>query len=245
MTAARITTATWILALGIGLVGSGPAQGDLVGVSFGNPTYGYSGGPTNWNSITTTTSPVNNLIDESGSPTSFSLTFSGQNLSFFGGTIEADTVPLHTPSLANLNGNAYGPTASDNSFTATVSGLDKDVTYAVYLFGLRFNSGFSQDVTISGADPDITFQQLNSVVESNLVVNGEVGDSTRTLESFARYMRPTSGGEITFHVDSVYAVAGLAVQAIPEASPLIALGLVGVIVFVVNRWHPLGGSPAA
>jgi hypothetical protein len=99
------------------MVGGRASASALVGVSF-NPN---STGPTNWNDVAlTTNSPLNNLIDESGSSTGISIAFSTNVAAAFG-TLDASTVPIHTPSLAALNGNF--DTTTSATYSTTLSGL--------------------------------------------------------------------------------------------------------------------------
>lgn len=97
--------------------GAAARASSLVGVNFS----AASSHPTNWTPLPSVVSPVNNLMAEDGTITSIDLSFAAVRL--FSGTINASTVPIHTPSLASLNGNVYNDFSS-----ASLIALFSDLT---------------------------------------------------------------------------------------------------------------------
>jgi PEP-CTERM motif len=215
------------------------SAGALVGVSFnGNTT-----GPTNWNDVgPTTNSPLNNLIDESGSPTSISIAFS-TNQAFFAGTLEASTVPIHTPSLAALNGNVDS-TVSGASFGATLSGLVPDSIYDVWVFTARFAQPTGQRVTITGTGSPTSFTQSDSNT-TQLLVNSSLGSNTEPLSFYALPIESSGSGQMSFAIaggDSGYGLTGIAVQfvqTVPEPTALTLLGI-GIAGTAGYTWRKRG-----
>jgi PEP-CTERM motif len=201
------------------------SAGALVGVSFNT----NSTGPTNWNVVTpTTNSPLINLIDESGSSTSISIAFD-TNTAFFSGTLDALTVPIHTPSLASLTGNVDS-TASGASYSATLSGLVPDSIYDVWVFTARFAQPTGQTVTITGAGSGTSFTQTDSNTDQ-LLVNSSLGSNTEPLSFYALPIESSGSGQISIAIaggDSGYGLTGVAVQfvqSVPEPTTFILLGI--------------------
>ncbi len=203
----------------------------IVGVAFS----GSSSGPTNWTHVTsggsTTASTINNLIDETGNPTSTSLSFLAPQRSYFPGTLTASTVPMHTPSLAALGGNVNG-NGSIGTFTAVLSGLTPNSSYDVWVFGARFSNSTSQNVTITGAGASTSFNQTGAA--NSLNINAAVGSSALSLESYADLLLSSASGTITITATGLsggsYGVSGLAIESavpavVPEPTSLVLLGL--------------------
>ena len=147
-------------------------------------------------------------------------------------TLQSSTVPIHTPSLAVLNGYWFGT----GTLTATFSGLVPDASYNLDVFGLRAFT-LNNTVTITGSGPPVTFDQLGSA--GQLFVNGQVGSSGSSLESFARTISASSSGKFVITVQQKpgssttgWAVAGLAIEpsvaAVPEPASLTLLGIAAV-----------------
>jgi hypothetical protein len=211
----------------------------LVGVSF-NPN---STGPTNWNVVGTTThSPLSNLIDESGSSTSISIAFN-TNTAFFSGTLEASTIPIHTPSLAALDGNVDS-TSSGASYSTTLSGLVPDSIYDVWIFTARFTQPTIQTVTITGAGSGTSFTQMDSNT-SQLLVNSSVGSNTEPLSFYALPIESSGSGQISIAIaggSSGYALTGVAVQfvqTVPEPTTFTLLGI-GIAGMAGYTWRKRG-----
>jgi len=210
------TVAAMTLLLVGGTVGGAKADA-IVGVHFGS----NGKAPTNWTLVSTTNSPLENLIDEDGNETDIGLDFGAPAFeSFYAGSLADSTIPMHTPSLAALKGNTYDSSFSGLTFTATFSGLDPDEPYAVWVFGARFDPGIgiNQHVTISGAET-VEFDQ--SGVGNSLWINDTVGSSDNDLESYAEVVTSTPDGTITItatgFIDNpfgdTYSVSGLAIQS--------------------------------
>ena len=139
--------ATLVLAALALLLGGAPvgARADFLGVGFGNA-------PTNWNLINSTASPVTNLIDEAGNVTGVSLSFTGAGSpNFFPGTLDPNSIPMHTPSLSALNENFYNSAFSGGQFTATFSGLAPGQSFDVYVFATISAAGRIRNLSPSPA----------------------------------------------------------------------------------------------
>jgi hypothetical protein len=215
------------------------SAGPLVGVSF-NPN---SAGPTNWNVVAPAkNSPLSNLIDESGNSTSISISFD-TNTAFFSGTLEASTVPIHTPSLAALTGNVDS-TVAGASYGATLSGLVSDSIYDVWVFTARFVQPTGQTVTITGAGTGTSFIQTDSNT-SQLLVNSSVGSDTEPLSFYALPIESSGSGQMSIGIAggaSGYGLTGVAVQflqTVPEPTTFTLL-VIGVAAMAGYSWRKRG-----
>src|SRR5262249_39489464 len=105
-----------------------------------------------------------------------------------------------------------------------------------------------------GAGGPLTFDQ--SGVGDSLWVNGTLGSSAESLQSFADVITSTASGTVTITATGfvsdpsgdTYSVSGLAIQsspAVPEPSSLVLLGLGGVILGGWRSWRKLrAGIPS-
>lgn len=205
--------------LAIGLVFAISASAStLVGINFGSSG---SPSPSGWTLISTS-GTVNNLRDTTGASTGISITVNGSPapLAFPGLVPLASTIPSDAPSLTNLQSNFYN---NGGSLTAQLSGLTPNAYYSIYVIGLRFVGTMSQSVTITGAGTPLTFAQSGAA--DSLFINGSVGSSSQTLESYAVSVQASSSGTITIQVaagtssPSRYNVAGIALSSTPVMSP--------------------------
>ena len=197
----------------------------LVGVDF---DAGTSLPPNNWTKI----NHVNNfftvnLLDESGVNSPYSITVTtnvgpGDRgvLEDFGGSPVGSTLPMHSQSLADLDGFAFVENVANASIIATFDSLDPNLHYEVYVFGYD-GDGLSdtQDITIAGEGTPTVFSQAPSSYE--VWVNGEKGDSSRTLESFAELVQPNTSGEIVITAEESSGAAVLGGLAIREVGILV------------------------
>ena len=192
----------------------------LVGVDFDTAT-GTS--PNNWTPVNAYSVPhvVNDLVDESGNTTPFDLTLTGSNSNHFAATVNASTLPVHDQSLTGIDGQIY---TSLQSVTAVWSDLNSSAEYEIYVFGLESFTGFLDDqtVTITGDGTAVQFTQLLS--NGNLYVNGEVGDSTRSLQSYAHVVSPDGNDQITISVtandgSADLVLGGLAIREVAATTP--------------------------
>lgn len=217
-------------------------RGPLVGVDMHGD--GASGSvPMNWTEIDEdpdleSAATFTDLIREDGITTGFDLTITPTGITSFNGhnvTPTASTVPTHTPSLVGLDDSLRwrnpSPALASASVDATWSDLTPGAEYNVYVFALetRDDQSINQTVTISGAGSETTtFTQDSTDKDNVLLVNGEDGDSSRPLESFAVVATATAGGTINVNVrrddgiirNRIY-LAGLAIQEIPEPAPVL------------------------
>lgn len=165
---------------------------------------------------------LNDLIDESGAATSIDLTLDGAVGDDFPISLIASTIPMHDQSLAGLDGGLTFPIeAGPSTITATWSSLDALETYEIYVFSLA-------DVP----------PELNVPVE--LDINGQMGDSSRTLRSYAELVQSSGAGEIVLDMPGALfpagnELAGLAIRLVPEpASSMLLITMVaGILV-----WRP-------
>lgn len=210
------------------------SHGALIGVDF-NLT---GAAPTNWNRLSatnnmpgTTSTPMTlaNLIDESGIATivDFRLDSSVHTIRGFDSTPAASTIPIHSPSLADIGGYFHNDTSDNDTVTAVFQQLDVASVYKIWVFVTRVSSVIDTFATITGSGAPITFQSVGT--GPSLYINGQLGSSLRTLDSYALNVLPSISGEITVFCTegataSRYTIAGLAIEQIPEpASPLLIL----------------------
>jgi len=195
----------------------------LVGVNFSEA----SSHPTNWTPLPSVVSPVSDLLAEDGTPTEIDLSFAAMNL--FSGTLDPNSVPLHSPSLGSLDGNVYGRFRGP-SFIALFSDLAPNEDYLLWVIGARFLVPVSQNVQIFGSGPLVEFNQIGPA--DSLFINEELGDSSRSFESYAKTIHASDGGTIAIVVKGLsdadgqtYTVSGLAIQAVPEPNSIILAGI--------------------
>jgi hypothetical protein len=222
----------------------------LVGVNFGGST---SPSPTHW-TLMSAEGTLNNLMDSTGAPTAISITTSATPTPpiAFGpltGVLVTSTIPSDAPSFANLESNFDTSGGTNNALTAQFSGLTPNATYSVYAIGLRFSGAMNQSVTVTGSGAPVMFNQAGAV--DSLFINGSIGSSSRTLESYALSIPATGSGTITIRFAGVspsrYTVGGLALSSTPSipASPapsslllvLVGLAMVGGVYLVRRRYQ--------
>ena len=143
------------------------------------------------------------------------------------GPLPASQIPIFDPPLNEIAGlYKFDAATSNGPFEMRITGLDAGEDYDLFVFGVsKFNLGLSQTVTISGATTTV-FDQLSGI--NNLVINSELGDSSRTLESFAERMAADSSGEILVSVESETAlmVGGIGIRS-ADYVPVAAGTIVG------------------
>jgi len=201
----------------------------LVGIDMG-----ADASPLNWTTMSAQLTSLSNLINEQGDATTISFTIDsiggGQSTS-----ADPTTIPLHPNSLENIA--SYNLAIA--TITGTYRGLDPGQEYRVWVLGMRIVNPFANIVSITGAGPTINFTQNGSVGE--LWVNGERGDNTRDLASFAVIQTADAGGSIQFTVgyDAAIAnrgvIAGVAIQVIPEPTSTMLLGMAGALGLYFRR----------
>jgi hypothetical protein len=191
------------------------ASAALIGVDFDSTPFSS---PPDWN-IVTTSGTYNDLIDEDGATTDIDVgVFMPQ--SNFPHSINASTIPIHSTPLTGLNTISVHP---DLAFD--ISGLNPDTPYKFYLFGLYDQLFGSVNFTahIQGAELTNIVYFLNTA--GALHINGPVGSSANTLESYALTLTSSNTGHLLVDFDSnggfngEIGIAGFAIEAIPVPEP--------------------------
>lgn len=198
---------------------SAASASTLVGVNFG-PSGSPS--PTNW-TLATGDGTISSLTDTTGATTGISITLSstpGAPL-LNSGLPLANTVPTEVPSLSNLQ--SIFLSVGTASLLAEFSGLTPNATYSVYAMGLRYGGVMGQTVTITGSGAPVMLTQSGAAF--SLFVNGSIGSSSQTLESYAQSIQASGSGTIgiVFTAGATrYNAAGVALSATPSipATPL-------------------------
>ncbi|MCA9266569.1 MAG: hypothetical protein KDA60_22065, partial [Planctomycetales bacterium] len=184
------------------------AAGSLIGVDF-DPQFHL---PTNWNGYAGGPTPdaLTGLVDEDGDPAGATLL-----IEFSDGQADADfvvpigaTVPAYLQPLHTIDGSVY----DNKQAHFTWRGLQPLAEYDVYVFGLAVDNN-NQVVTISG-ETTVTFEQEGD--RQVLWINGEQGDSTRTLDSFAEVIQASAEGLIEIEVSTLVQNLGLGGLAIRQ-----------------------------
>ncbi|MFT5191610.1 MAG: hypothetical protein ACI9DF_004572 [Verrucomicrobiales bacterium] len=197
----------------------------LVGVDFDE-----SGAtiPNNWNQgATWTGSPtLSNLIQEDGTISIVDLSMNRNGGSWASGSTNpsATTIPIHTPSLANINFTHLHRT-STVPIDFTWSDLAPTTRYNVYVFAVESFGGVTigQTVTItgSGVDNPSPFVQATTT-GAELWVNAEAGSSSQSLEAYAVPVTSTGSGNIDISISATSAadvvLSGLAIQVAASVS---------------------------
>jgi uncharacterized repeat protein (TIGR01451 family) len=177
------------------------------------------GSPVNWNSYTLADvdSPMTNLVAEDGSTTSVSFQLDGVTSEYNAAPVDGSVIPAHTPDLTTvccdlLHG---GP----NPTVATWSGLVPLATYDYWVFT---SSAATDTITVTGDDVD-SFASPNVSPDSQRI-NGILGSSGSTFESYARQITASGTGTITIEILSAgtptpsgYAIRGIAMAVVDEA----------------------------
>lgn len=184
------------------LASAGPSQAaTLVGIDIDQD----SNHPVNWTLQHRYLPPLHlsNLVAENGFASPLDLTLDGSPGDDFPISVIASTLPIHTQSLSGIDGgmevaSGVGP----DVVTARWSNLIPLATYEVYVFSLA-------DVP----------PELNVPVV--LVVNAQVGDSSRTINSYAEFVQANSSGEIGF---------GMPGPLFPEGNELAGLAIRGALI---------------
>ena len=204
-----------LLALGSASAFASP----FVGVTFNS-----TGGAPQWTNQTAL-GTANHLVDETGATTGVNLSTSVDGaFTPFGVTLNAGTLPQGDANVAGLNGNFYG----GNRFTALFSGLVAGGIYDVWVFTARANYLTNQLVTLTGADSS-SFTQADTNTHE-LMVNGQVGSSARSLGDYAVEVVADAAGDIRITVDNRAgsfgaAISGRALTQVPEPGTLALVGV--------------------
>jgi len=200
----------------------------LIGVdmqSAGNST------PANWTVLDQNDSiffstTFSDLIREDGNATTIDLEIAPSNPLFGNGGSDpdADTVPIHTPSLADVNGVLFwADSSSAMTVNMTFTSLTAGAPYNIYIFAVEQFPGdiVNHTVTITGdgMNEPAPFAQNTTGRHGILQVNDQDGDSTQTLESYAKTATANGSGAINIQFfrnggvnnNAIY-VSGIAIQ---------------------------------
>jgi len=162
-----------------------------------------------------------NLMDVDGNQTPIDATIDLPALSSFQSstsTLPGAQIPMSTPALNLIDGNyRFDVATATGPFEVQFEGLAAGEDHEVYFFGVaKWNAANDQTVTITG-ETSITFAQ--NLGMNDLFINDELGDSARTLESFAKIVAADSEGRITVSLttDAVMTPGGVAIRPIGAA----------------------------
>ncbi|MEM6472748.1 MAG: reprolysin-like metallopeptidase, partial [Planctomycetota bacterium] len=191
-------------------------DGRLVGVDF-DQSIGSST-PLHWTRIEPSFSSERNrfedLIDESGARSGFDLfvhTVTGAG----GSTASASSLPQHDQSLQAVDGVLFSGPFQDfiDPVGFTWANLIPNRDYEIYVFGLEnFIGSFSQQITIEGRDEPIVMNQVLS--NRTLMINDQVGSSSRTLQSYAQTVTADEFGTIDIRVAALAGSEGIVIPAL-------------------------------
>lgn len=210
-------------------------SGGLVGIDF-DPISGST--PTNWTRVDVSTfgNPfvLENLPDEAGNATTIDLLFD-DNTGSGTSSPSSGTIPQHTPSLAGVDGLLYsGPFQGViTPIDVTWTGLTPGFEYDLYVFAVEnFGDSYNQRVTITGEGTPVVFDQITT--NGVLLVNDEVGNNGRTLESYAERITANEFGTIRVRVEANagsggIVLPGLAIQEVVPATTIDAINAGGLI----------------
>jgi hypothetical protein len=140
--------------------------GPIVGITFHS-----SGGASQWTNETSLGNTTNDLPDETGVNSGYSLTTSNPPVGGASVTVDINTIPTGNSNLGGINGNFF----NFNTVTAILSGLQAGATYDVWVFVARGGDPIHQLVTITGAGMT-SFKQ--DALRQQLMVNSMVGSSS-------------------------------------------------------------------
>ncbi|MEO1616723.1 MAG: M12 family metallo-peptidase [Planctomycetota bacterium] len=214
-------------------------NGQLVGVDF-DQTSGNST-PMHWTriepSFSSDRSFYENLIDETGTRSGIDLfvhTVTGSG----GSTPNTSTLPQHGQSLQAIDGVLFSGEFQNyiEPVGFTWAGLTPGRQYEIYVFGLEnFVGTFRQQVTISGAGQTIVMDQTLS--NRTVWINDEAGSSSRSLESYAKFVTADEFGTIDIRVAPLSGSEGIVIPAlaIQEVLPVATVDALQSDSFAINE----------
>ncbi len=185
----------------------------LIGIDFDDAP----NAPLNWLANSGASGSFDDLDNEDGGASQIDLTINGSPLGY-DVPLNASTIPQHTNSITNVNGQIY---TGANSIELVYSDLEPSQDYHVYIMSAEgFFNSIEQTVTIQGAGSPVSFEQRFN--QGDLFVNDQLGDSSRDLSEYAQVITADSNGVITINVDPIsgtddVVLAGLAIFEAPVA----------------------------
>ena len=186
----------------------------LIGVDFDSTP----NAPVNWFAFSgDDNSGTSDLGNEEGGASDIDLTINGGS-SDFAVSLNTNTIPQHTNSIANIDGQIF---TGGDSIEFVYSELLPSTDYFVYVFSAEgFFDTIEQTVSIQGSGAAVSFEQRFN--QDDLFINDQLGDSSRELSEYAQVITASASGEISINIDPIagtedVVVAGLAIFKVPEA----------------------------
>ncbi len=168
---------------------------DLIGVDFDQT----GASPLDWLTVSNgSNANFGDLNNEQGGATPVDLTVNG-TWTGLDVAVNADTIPMHPNSLANVDGQIQ---TSGQSVQLIYSDLVASTDYLVYVMSAEgiFDS-IEQTVSIQGLGSAVVFEQRFN--KGELFVNDQVGNSNRELTEYAQLITSDIDGRITINVDPI------------------------------------------
>ncbi|TVQ31949.1 MAG: hypothetical protein EA376_08155 [Phycisphaeraceae bacterium] len=176
--------------------------------------------PQNWNRISTTTGALMNVMDETGAPSGFNISWGGTPTGplFLGtSTLAPDATPQYDYDLSGMTG--YGFRAG-SELTFNLSGLNPDTPYEYWIVAYR-GGGFI-DTTASISDGDsldaTTFNQFLAFDDNDgrFVVNTAASSDSQNWNDLSFITNSSSNGTLTININGVSQITVLGAFAIRE-----------------------------
>ncbi|WP_197454467.1 reprolysin-like metallopeptidase [Stieleria varia] len=146
-----------------------------------------------------------NLIREDGFSTNIALDVAVETAAQVFEMVPDET-PLHSPRLDGIDGSRL----ATESFTLTWSGLAPGADYNVYVIASEWftTQNILQTVHVTGQVNAPEFVQNSRLIDNGVLVNGNLADEDRPLESDAVVAQADSNGEIKIVVSNVSPIPG-------------------------------------
>ena len=194
---------------------------ELIGVDF--DVAADSGSPLNWLTVTGGSNVnLSDIDNEQNDATPVDLSVNG-TWTGLDVAVNADTIPLHPNSIANINGQIQ---TSGQPIQLVYSDLVASTDYLVYVMSAEgiFDS-IQQSVSIQGLGSAVVFEQQFN--QGDLFINDQIGDSSRNLEEYAQLITSDINGQITVNVTPIgdtqdVVLSGLAI--VPDTGGIDAVG---------------------
>ena len=189
----------------------------LIGIDFD----GAANSPTNFLTLEGGTDGSSDLTNENGGLSQVDLEVIGGSADF-AVTLNTNTIPQHSTSLADLGGQIF---TGGDPISFEYSDLSASSEYFVYVFSAEgFFDTIEQTVTLQGAGSPVSFEQRFN--QDDLFINDQLGDSSRDLTEYAQVITSDANGVITIDITPIdgtndVVLAGLAIFKVPEAPDVV------------------------